>query len=88
MAEYGAPQSDFWDKAVPAFCVMLLVAALISVPFMYNDSMKAKEKQWQSEGCRMYDNSKMADVPVKCLNEFTDHYKAQNQRTQPPEVIK
>lgn len=71
------------EKAMPIILGFVLLGAFISVPFMQRDNARIREQTWQSEGCKMYDNEKVADVPVKCLNEFVDHYKAQQQRTQP-----
>lgn len=86
MAEYGAPQNGFWDKAIPAFCGLLLVCALISVPFMARDNERIRQQTWKAEGCKMYDDYKVQNVPAKCQTYFVDHYKAQQQRIQPPEA--
>ena len=76
------------DKIVPIMCGIILLAFLATVPSMINDKNKREAKAWQDSGCQMYDNLKPADVPAKCSNQFTDHYKAQAGRIQPPEVTK
>lgn len=74
-----------WEKAMYWGLGLLMVAFIISVPFMYRDKQARLEQQWQDEGCQMYDDMKGIDVPAKCSNVFTDHYQPQEQRVQPPD---
>jgi len=85
MPDYIGHEPSGIEKAMPIILGIFFLAALASIPFMHADNERARQKSWQSQGCKMYDDEKMADVPVKCLNEFVDHYKAQQQRLQPPE---
>lgn len=74
------------DKVVPIICGFILLAFLISLPFMVRDEARIKAEKWQQQGCQMYDDERAVNVPAKCNNDFTDHYKAQTPRVQPPEV--
>ncbi len=65
---------------------IFFVAFLISIPFMIRDKEKREAQSWQDLGCHKYDEMKAIDVPAKCSYIFTDHYKAQEMRVQPPEV--
>lgn len=89
MTDIGGPTGnkglDFLDKAVPIVCGVIMVAFLISLPFMIRDKEARERKAWQDEGCHMYDNMKSIDVPAKCSYIFTDHYKPQQERLQPPD---
>lgn len=88
MPDYIGHEPSGIEKAMPIICGIILFGALASIPFMQRDNARIREQQWQSQGCKMYDTEKMADVPAKCLNEFVDHYKAQQPRVQPPEQQK
>lgn len=65
---------------------LLMIAFFISVPFMWRDKQARLDKAWADMGCEMYDEEKATDIPAKCSNYFTDHYKAQEARKQPPDV--
>lgn len=83
MSDFIGGETSGIEKAMPIVCGVILVAAIISIPFMQRDNEKIRQQKWQSQGCKMYDSEFLKDVPVKCLNEFVDHYKAQEQRIQP-----
>ena len=80
---YNEPKPS--DKIVPIVCGIIFATFLAYTPFMVADANKRKEQKWQEQGCQMYDGFKASDVPAKCSNYFTDHYKPQTPRTQPPE---
>lgn len=73
------------DKAFYWVLGLIMVAFLISVPFMVRNDNRLKVQAWQEQGCEMYDNEKPADIPAKCSQYFVDHYKPQPARTQPPQ---
>lgn len=73
------------DTFVTWGCILIFIAFLISLPFMVRDKEARLKQQWQDEGCHMYDNMKSIDVPAKCSYIFTDHYKPQAERVQPPD---
>lgn len=79
---YGAP--TMWDKIIPVGCLLILLVFIACLPSMVADKNRRLEQQWQSNGCRMYDDTKMSEVPAKCQQFFVDHYTAQPARTQPP----
>ncbi len=65
---------------------LFFLAFLVSVPFMWHDKQARLEKAWQDDGCQMYDDYLIKDVPAKCQTYFVDHYKPQQGRIQPPEA--
>lgn len=81
-----SPQYSKWDKLFYWILGIIFVAFLISVPFMMNDASKLDAQEWRDEGCKMYDNDLLKDVPAKCQTYFIDHYQAQPARLQPPET--
>lgn len=80
---YNEPKPT--DKIIPIVCGVVLLAFLISVPFMIRDENARLEQQWQEQGCHMYDDRYPEKLPAKCSNQFIDHYAPQEQRVQPPE---
>lgn len=87
MPEYiGGGPATGWEKAMYWGLGLLMVAFLISVPFMIQDKQERLEKAWNDQGCRMYDEeTKLDDIPAKCKADFIEHYKAQDARLQPPD---
>lgn len=85
MPDYMGKPASGKEKAFYWFLGLFFVAFLISVPFMWRDKQARLEKQWQDEGCQMYDNVMAKDLPNKCANYFTDHYQPQDTRLQPPD---
>ncbi len=73
------------EKVFLTILAVVFISFLISVPFMWHDKQQRLEKAWRDEGCQMYDNEMVSNVPAKCQTYFVDHYKGQNQRVQPPE---
>ena len=73
------------DKIMYWVLGIIMVAFIISIPFMVRDKNARLEHAWQTQGCEMYDDVKAIDVPAKCSQYFVDHYKAQPIRTQPPD---
>ena len=84
MTELYGKESTF-EKMMKWGCIALFVAFLIALPFMIMDKQEREAQLWQDLGCRKYDEVKQSDVPAKCANTFTDHYKPQEQRVQPPD---
>lgn len=71
------------DKMVPIVCGVILLAFLATVPSMINNKNKRLEQAWQEQGCQMYDNYHISEVPAKCQAHFIDHYQPQPARPQP-----
>lgn len=70
------------EKAFYALLAILLVATLCYAPFMYADAQRELKREWDENGCQMYDDKKIADVPAKCQSHFVDHYAPQERREQ------
>jgi hypothetical protein len=68
------------------FIVLLVLILFVFAPYELITGQQRRERAWHTQGCQMYDDETTNDVPAKCLNYFTDHYKPQQQRTQPPET--
>lgn len=86
MPELIGHEESTLEKGMRYGLIALMIAFIIYVPFMIQDKQERQEKAWQEQGCRMYDDvMKLDDVPVKCKWDFVDHYKAQEQRVQPPD---
>lgn len=83
MIEQGPSSSE---KVMYWVLGAVMVAFIISIPFMVRDKNARLDKAWHDQGCEMYDDIKATDVPAKCSQYFVDHYKPQQQRVQPPEV--
>lgn len=81
---YG--ESSKWDKVIPVIAIGILLAFFACVPSMIKDQNRAEAQQWQAQGCQMYDDYKLSDVPAKCQVYFVDHYQAQPVRVQPPQA--
>lgn len=71
------------EKGLMIGLAVLMVAFIISIPFMVRDGNKRREELWQAHGCQMYDNYMQDKLPAKCATFFTDHYAPQERRTQP-----
>lgn len=76
------------DKIFYLILGAIMLAFLISIPFMVRDNNRIAAQQWQVQGCEMYDSDTTTLVPPKCENTFVDHYAPQPTRPQPPQVIK
>lgn len=63
--------------------LILFISFLIYIPFMIANKQERLQQAWQTQGCQMYDDRKIADIPVKCHSEFIDHYAPQEMRKQP-----
>jgi hypothetical protein len=74
------------DKLTPLALIVLMLALFASVTFMVWDSNKRKEELWQADGCQMYDNYRIKNVPAKCHQHFIERYQSQEKRVQPPDV--
>jgi hypothetical protein len=85
MTELPSKESGL-EKGMRYGVIALFIAFVAYVPFMIQNKEERLEKAWQEQGCKMYDMERPQDVPAKCSNTFTDHYKPQEQRVQPPEV--
>ena len=85
MTDIGGGPATGWEKAMYWGLGILMVAFLISVPFMIRDKQAREAQLWQDLGCHKYDEMKGIDVPAKCSNTFTDHYAPQAPRLQPPD---
>lgn len=83
---YGGPTA--LDKVFYVILGVIMVAFLISLPFMYRDKQNYEAKQWHDHGCQMYDEYMLKNVPAKCQTYFIDHYNAQQGRNQPPDIGK
>ena len=77
-------EPSFMDRAFPIAMGILMVAFLISIPFMVMDTHKRETQLWEEKGCQMYDDYTIDSVPAKCQTYFIDHYQSQPTRTQPP----
>lgn len=73
------------DKVFYFVLGTIMVAFVISIPFMARDQQRRLEQRWHDEGCQMYDDEKAGDIPAKCSQYFIDHYRSQPLRTQPPQ---
>lgn len=71
------------DKIINGFLVLLILLAIVCIPFMIVDKQRRLDDAWNNQGCKMYDKEKVSDIPAKCNNDFVDHYNAQERREQP-----
>lgn len=86
MGTYLESAPSKWDKVGYAALGLLMLAFFASLPSMWADKQRRLEQAWQDTGCQMYDNMPLDKVPAKCATGFTDHYKPQEQRAQPPDA--
>lgn len=72
-------------KVVSAVLGVFILLAMAAIPYIAAQTDKDNKRQWQTQGCHMYDELPMSKVPAKCQQYFVDHYAPQSQRTQPEE---
>lgn len=83
MSTYIGNPATKLDKVFYAVLGSVMVSFIISMPFMIADKQARLDREWKDKGCQMYDVDRIADLPSKCNNDFTDHYKSKQLREQP-----
>lgn len=83
MSTYIGGEQSPLDKIMMWGAIVLFVAFLAYIPTMFQNKQDRLDKAWKTQGCEMYDDEKIADVPAKCQTFFIDHYAPQERRLQP-----
>lgn len=86
MPTYIERGPDTKDKIFYWALGIFFLAFLVSLPFMWRDQQNYMDHLWKTQGCHMYDDDQLKNVPAKCQTYFIDHYQAQKVRLQPPEA--
>ncbi len=83
MSTYISQGPGTGEKIMFVILGIVFIAFLAYIPFMIANKQERLERAWQEQGCQMYDTEVINNIPAKCHNDFTDHYKAQELRKQP-----
>lgn len=61
--------------------IIMALMILVVGPKIHSDNVKADNKAFADQGCNLYANDSIDDVPAKCQNYFRNQYETQPKNT-------